>query len=175
MNNKLMFSSKTDLWSTPADFFDRLNAAFHFETDVCAVPENAKCKHYYSPQDDGLSKDWRGVCWMNPPYGRKIGAWVEKAYRSAKENGATVVCLLPARTDTAWWRDYCACAEVYFLRGRLKFGDAKTSAPFPSAVVVFRPTVADVIAHCHREPALMPRSFQKKVGLATLLVSAMIP
>lgn len=146
MNNDLMFSSKTDIWGTPQDFFDRLNAAFRFETDVCALPENAKCARYHSPEDDGLAQEWRGTCWMNPPYGREIGAWVEKAHRSARENGATVVCLLPARTDTRWWHDYCAKAEVHFVRGRLKFGDAKASAPFPSAVVVFRPNVAEALA-----------------------------
>jgi len=91
--------------------------------------------------------DWRkrggGVCWMNPPYGREISPWIEKAYRSAKENGATVVCLLPARVDTRWWHDYCAKGEVHFIKGRLKFGNAKDAAPFPSAVVVFRPQIQD--------------------------------
>lgn len=145
MNTDLMFSSKTDLWATPQDFFDRLNAAFRFETDVCALPSNAKCTRYFTPEQDGLSQEWRGVLWMNPPYGREIGAWVEKAYKSAKENGATVVCLLPARVDTRWWHDYCAKGEVFFVRGRLKFGDAANSAPFPCAVVVFRPSARDAL------------------------------
>ena len=83
---------------------------------------------------------------MNPPYGREIAAWVEKAFRNAKENGATVVSLLPARVDTRWWHDYCAKGEVHFLKGCLKFGGCKNSAPFPSAVVVFRPVVADALA-----------------------------
>ena len=86
------------------------------------------------------------MCWMNPPYGREIAAWVAKAYRSAKENGATVVCLLPARVDTRWWHDYCAKGEVFFVRGRLKFGGSENSAPFPNAVVVFRPTLHDALA-----------------------------
>ena len=145
MNNDLMFSSNTDLWATPQDFFDKLNRVFRFDLDVCAVPENAKCEQYYSPDNNGLLQDWFGVCWLNPPYGRVIAAWVEKAYRSAKENGATVVCLLPARVDTRWWHDYCVNGEVHFLKGRLKFGNATNSAPFPSAVVVFRPTVRDVL------------------------------
>lgn len=145
LNNELMFSSKTDLWETPQWFFDRLNKVFNFGVDVCALPENAKCETYYTPDDNGLLKDWRGVCWLNPPYGRQISAWVEKAYKSAKENGATVVCLLPARVDTRWWHDYCANGEVHFLKGRLKFGNATNSAPFPSAVVVFRPTVRDAL------------------------------
>lgn len=130
MNKELMFSSKTDMWATPQDFFDRLNSVFRFEKDVCALPENAKCDAFFSPDDDGLAQDWRGVCWMNPPYGREIAAWVEKAYRSAKESGATVVCLLPARVDTRWWHDYCAKGEVFFVRGRLKFGGVRTAPHF---------------------------------------------
>lgn len=145
MNKDAMFSSKTDLWATPQDFFDKLNAVFRFDVDVCALPENAKCNMFYTPDQDGLAQEWRGACWMNPPYGREITAWVEKAHRSAKENGATVVALLPARVDTRWWHDYCAKSEVTFVKGRLRFGGASASAPFPSAVVVFRPSVADAI------------------------------
>ena len=74
---------------------------------------------------------------MNPPYGREIGRWMKKA----SEASATVVCLVPARTDTAWWHDYAMQGEIEFLRGRLKFGDSKNSAPFPSAIVVFRGSV----------------------------------
>lgn len=133
-----LMSSNTDLWETPQDFFDRLDAEFHFDLDVCALPENAKCKRYFTPTQDGLLQDWRGVCWMNPPYGRKIGLWVRKAYETAVSGGGTVVCLLPARTDTAWWHDYAMKGEVRFIRGRLKFGGSKNSAPFPSAVVVFK-------------------------------------
>jgi len=140
-----MFSSKTDMWATPQEFFDSLDKVFRFETDVCAVKDNAKCQRFYTPDDNGLLQDWRGVCWMNPPYGREISQWVEKAYRSAKDNGATVVCLLPARVDTRWWHDFCAKGEVHFLRGRLKFGGNDNSAPFPSAVVVFRPCVRDAL------------------------------
>ena len=133
-----LYSSATDLWSTPPATFADLDAEFHFETDVCALPENAKCARYYTPEIDGLAQEWRGACWMNPPYGREIGHWVRKAYESARD-GATVVCLVPARTDTAWWHDYAAKGEVRFIRGRLKFGGSKNSAPFPSAVVIFRP------------------------------------
>ena len=143
MNNDLMFSSKTDLWATPQDFFDRMNAVFRFDLDVCALPENAKCARYFSPADDALAQEWTGSCWMNPPYGRGIAAWVQKAYLSAKKSGATVVCLLPARTDTRWWHEYCANGEVHFLAGRLKFGESKNSAPFPSAICVFRPSISD--------------------------------
>ena len=143
MNTDLMFSSKTDVWATPDDFFAMLDKVFRFETDVCALPQNAKCENFFSPENDGLSQEWKGVCWMNPPYGREISKWVEKAYKSAKANGATVVCLLPARVDTRWWHDYCAKGEVHFVKGRLKFGGAKDSAPFPNAVVVFRPCLSD--------------------------------
>lgn len=137
------FSSKTDMWATPDDFFLKLDAVFHFETDVCASPENAKCVNFFTANDCGLTKDWTGTCWMNPPYGRGIGEWIEKAYSSAKNNGATVVFLLPARVDTRWWHDYCAKGEVFFIKGRLKFGGSPKSAPFPSALVVFRPCVSD--------------------------------
>lgn len=134
-----MFSSKTDLWSTPQDFFDKLNTMFHFTLDVCALPENAKCERYYTPEQDGLKQPWTGVVWCNPPYGRGIGKWVEKAAATA-EAGATVVMLLPARTDTKWFHEFIyfrPSVRVWFLRGRLKFGDGKNSAPFPSMVVIF--------------------------------------
>lgn len=142
-NMDVHFSSKTDMWATPDDFFQKLNAVFKFDTDVCATAENAKAENFYSPEMDGLSQDWSGTCWMNPPYGRGIGAWVAKAHQSAKDNGATVVCLLPARVDTRWWHDFCARGEVFFVKGRLKFGSAVNSAPFPCAIVVFRPCVKD--------------------------------
>lgn len=133
--NEVMFSSKTDLWSTPQDFFDKLNEEFGFDVDVCALPSNAKCDKYYTPLDDGLSQKWEGVCWCNPPYGREIGKWVKKAYQS----DAIVVMLLPARTDTKWFHDYIyGKAEIRFIKGRLKFGDSKNAAPFPSMIVVFR-------------------------------------
>lgn len=134
--NKGLFTSKTDMWATPQEFYDKLNEEFGFELDVCATPDNAKCEQYYSPEVDGLQQEWTGVCWMNPPYGRVIGKWVKKAYESSL-NGATVVCLLPARTDTKWWHEYCMKGEIRFVKGRLKFGDSKNSAPFPSAVVIF--------------------------------------
>lgn len=135
---KVHFSSATDLWYTPHDFFDKYDAIYRFTLDVCATHENAKCSRYFTKEQDGLAQTWAPeVCWMNPPYGRTIGLWVRKAYE-ASLRGATVVCLLPARTDTAWWHDYCMKGEIEFIRGRLKFGGSKNSAPFPSAVVIFR-------------------------------------
>ena len=125
MNRELMFSSQTDLWATPPEFFAELDAEFGFDLDVCASPENAKCEKYYTPADDGLVQPWRGRCWMNPPYGREIGKWVRKAYESHLE-GAMVVCLLPARTDTRWWHDYCRKGEIRYARGGSNSGDRTT-------------------------------------------------
>ena len=136
MNNELMFSSKTELWATPQNFFNALSMLYGpFDIDVCADKSNAKCSIYFDEITDGLAQTWTGKCWMNPPYGRDIGKWMKKA----SESNATVVCLVPARTDTKWWHDYAMKGEITFVKGRLKFGDAKNSAPFPSAVVVFRP------------------------------------
>jgi phage N-6-adenine-methyltransferase len=126
------FASTTDLWSTPQDLFDRLNTEFEFTLDVCATPENAKCTEFYTMAEDGLAQPWEGV-----PYGRAIGKWMHKALMAATA-GATVVALVPARTDTKWWHDYATKGEIRFLPGRLKFGGGEHSAPFPSAVVVFR-------------------------------------
>jgi phage N-6-adenine-methyltransferase len=149
-------SMATD-WATPQDFFDKLNDEFAFTLDVCASPENAKCDRYFTEDDDGLMQKWDGVCWMNPPYGKEIPKWMEKAYKASQE-GATVVCLVPARTDTRWWHAYAEKGEKRFVKGRLKFLDCSgstlrnetasvrdgrhapnTGAPFPSAVIVFRP------------------------------------
>jgi len=131
------YSSKTIYWETPQAFFDKLNEEFGFDIDVCATPENAKCARFYTEEMDGLSQDWKGACWMNPPYGRAIQHWVKKAYESGLA-GATVVCLLPARTDTRWFHDFCVKGEIRFVKGRLKFGGVKDNAPFPNMVVIFK-------------------------------------
>ena len=133
-------------WSTPDNFFDEINREFDFDVDVCAEEWNAKCPNYYSPDDDGLSKQWTGTCWMNPPYGRGIERWIRQAYTAAHLNGATVVCLVPARTDAAWWHDYAIKGEIRFVRGRIHFTDpnGKTGRPkFGCAVVIFRPPVPE--------------------------------
>lgn len=130
------FSSKTDLWYTPEDFFKKYDTKYNFTLDVCATDENAKCDRYFTEKIDGLTQNWTGVCWMNPPYGRTIKQWMKKAYESSL-NGTTVVCLVPARTDTNWWHEYAMKGDIEFIKGRLKFGGSKNSAPFPSAVVVF--------------------------------------
>ena len=132
------FSSKTDLWYTSEDFFKKYDDKYKFEIDVCATDDNAKCDNYFTEEIDGLSQEWTGICWMNPPYGRTIGKWMKKAYESSL-SGSTVVCLVPARTDTNWWHDFAMKGDIEFIKGRLKFGGSKNSAPFPSAVVVFNP------------------------------------
>jgi phage N-6-adenine-methyltransferase len=134
--NNGLFTSNTDLWATPRSFFDEWNNKYNFKTDVCATAENAKCEIYFSPEENGLLQEWKGTCWMNPPYGREISKWVKKAYESSL-NGAVVVCLLPARTDTRWFHDYCLKGEITFVRGRLKFNEVKWNAPFPNMVVIF--------------------------------------
>lgn len=142
MNTEVMFSSKTDLWSTPQWKFDELNEEFHFTLDPCATDENHKCDKYFTKEQDGLSQDWgQDTVYINPPYGREIGKWVEKASETHKAYNNTLVMLLPARTDTKWFHKYIYKKEnvsIDFLEGRLKFGDSKNSAPFPSMVVIFR-------------------------------------
>ena len=119
--------------------FDRISSIFNFSLDVCALPENAKCESYYTPKDDGLSKPWRGGVWCNPPYGREISSWVKKAYEeSQKEYNSFVLMLLPARTDTRWWWEYVqGKATLFFIKGRVKFGDHNVGAPFPSVLALY--------------------------------------
>lgn len=130
-------SSNTDEWATPQDLFDTLDATFHFTLDPCATPENAKCAKFYTKDQDGLKQDWGGeVIWCNPPYGREIGKWIQKC----AEHRGVAVMLIPARTDTRWWHSYIdknPDAHIYFIKGRLKFGEGKNPAPFPSAIVVY--------------------------------------
>lgn len=133
---KVMFSSRSNEWETPHSLFDELDREFHFTLDPCATPENAKCSTFYTLEEDGLSKDWSGeIVFCNPPYGREIKKWVEKA----ADSKATTVMLIPARTDTSYFHEHIyGKAEIRFIRGRLKFGDGKKDAPFPSMVVIFR-------------------------------------
>jgi len=139
MVNKVMFSSASNEWATPQWLFDALDAEFGFTLDPCSTDESKKCEHHYTIKDDGLIQDWGdNVVFVNPPYGRVVGKWVKKAFESA-ENGALCVCLIPARTDTKWWHRYCMRGEIRLLRGRLRFVGGQHSAPFPSAIVVFRP------------------------------------
>jgi phage N-6-adenine-methyltransferase len=146
---RAMGLARADDWETPPEVFDPLNREFGFTLDVAASPHNAKCERYLTHEQDGLISDWgQDVCWCNPPYGPVIGRWIRKAWLASKY-GATVVMLLPARTDTGWWHDYAQRGDVRFLRGRVRFlrkgeriGDTSNgsaTSPFPSAVVVFRP------------------------------------
>jgi len=131
------FSSATGEWKTPKALFDELSWIYGgFTLDPCATRENAKCERFFTQEEDGLAQRWDGKVFVNPPYGRDIGRWVRKAFDESLA-GALVVCLLPARTDTRWWQDYAKRGYVHFLRGRLKFGEAKNVAPFPSAIVTF--------------------------------------
>lgn len=151
-NMDVHFSSKSNEWETPQDLFDKLNEEFGFEVDAAATDENYKCPIYFTEDNSALDKTWKeygNVIFMNPPYGRGMGKFIKKAYEEAKK-GCTVVCLIPARTDTKVFHDYCAKGEIRFIKGRLKFvnrtfptwneeGDYKlTPAPFPSCIVIFR-------------------------------------
>ena len=133
-----LMSSNTPEWATPQSFFDALNREFSFTLDPCSTHENAKCEKHYTKEDDGLSQSWGGeVVFCNPPYGRELPKWVKKCYEESRH--ADVVMLIPARTDTRWFHDYIyGKAEIRFIKGRLKFGNAKQSAPFPSMVVIYR-------------------------------------
>ena len=137
---KVHYMSKSNEWTTPPDLFNELNYKHNFTLDPCCTKQSALCDKYYTIEDDGLKQDWGGeIVFMNPPYGREIGKWVEKAYKESLK-GAVVVCLIPARTDTRYWHDYIFpyASGIKFLKGRLKFGNGKNSAPFPSAIIEFK-------------------------------------
>lgn len=138
--NKGLFTSNTDQWATPIDYFEEINKEFNFNLDPCADESNHKCEKYFTRETDGLSQNWGGYrVFCNPPYGREIGNWVRKAYETNKEAGNLIVMLLPARTDTRWFHDYIyGKAEIRFIKGRLKFGGSKNSAPFPSMLVIYK-------------------------------------
>ena len=125
--------------STPKEFFEKLSSIFNFTLDVCALPENAKCKDYYTPDDDGLSNPWRGGVWCNPPYGREISTWVKKGYEeSRKDYNNFVLMLLPARTDTKWWWDWVqGKAQLFIVKGRIRFNEGSAGAPFPSVLALY--------------------------------------
>jgi site-specific DNA-methyltransferase (adenine-specific) len=128
MFNKVMFKSTHDNWSTPKNVYDELDKEFHFDCDPCPLGGA-----------DGLEKEFGRVSFCNPPYS-KLKEWIKKCYEESIK-GKTVVMLIPSRTDTIAFHDYVLkyAKEIRFVRGRLKFGGAKNSAPFPSAIVVFRP------------------------------------
>ena len=136
-----MVSSKTNEWATPQDLWDDLNDEFGFTLDVASTHENAKCEKHFTIADNGLAQDWsKDICWMNPPYGGQTGTWLRKAWEESKK-GATTVCLIVSSTDRSYWHDFIFpyASQIRFLRGRVTFGDAKTTAPFASAIVIFSP------------------------------------
>jgi site-specific DNA-methyltransferase (adenine-specific) len=135
--NRTVFSSLTCEWRTPRSIFQKLDEEFHFEIDVAANRENALCGRFFDLKTNAIMQHWApAVCWMNPPYGPDIPKWMRKAWEESRK-GATVVCLVPSRTDTGWWHDYVLQGEIRFLRGRLRFNEGG-KATFPSAVVIFR-------------------------------------
>lgn len=139
MNKELMFSSNVQTWETPIDFFNELHKEFSFTLDPCCVKETAKCSKYYTPEDNGLIKDWEGeTVFCNPPYGSEIKEWIKKCYDESQKPETKVVMLIPARTDTRYFHEYIyGKAEIRFIKGRLKFGKAKNNAPFPSMIIIF--------------------------------------
>ncbi|WP_316242717.1 DNA N-6-adenine-methyltransferase [Lactiplantibacillus plantarum] len=145
MINKALFTSNKEDWETPQDFYDRLNAKYHFEWDLAASDDNAKCSCYFTRDDNSLEQDWEGLSgnlFLNPPYGRELKLWVKKAATTGLKDKQNLVMLIPSRTDTSYWHDYIFNhAEIKFLRGRLKFevdGISGDSAPFPSALVIYK-------------------------------------
>ena len=139
MTAPILFSSATDEWATPRDFFAKLNRRYRFTLDPCATAENATCPLYFTRADDGLKQDWgthRVFC--NTPYGGQIGAWASKCFEASRA-GPKVVLLVPARTDARWFHEWIQekADAFYFVRGRLRFGQARHSAPFPSMVVLY--------------------------------------
>lgn len=140
-DRKVVFSRKSDEYATPQEFYDILNTEFGFTLDPAANPDNHKCENYFTQEIDGLLVSWKtsGAVFCNPPYS-SVAKWIKKGYNESQSNFINVVMLVPSRTDTKWFHEYCMKAtEIRFVKGRLKFGDEKNAAPFPSMIVVFKP------------------------------------
>ncbi|MBQ6503243.1 MAG: hypothetical protein IJI57_04955 [Flexilinea sp.] len=149
--------SGKDDWGTPKKLFEYLDKEWHFELDPCANDRNHLCEKYYTKAEDGLSQDWEGKrVYMNPPYGRETGKWIEKAYRESVK-GASVVCLIPARPDTSYWHNWIFpyASKIQFIQGRLHYSDGKEGCPFPSAIVIFQ---------CSSQGGYNDMAFEKKGG-----------
>ncbi len=140
MKHTAAFMSTSEDWETPQEVFDFWNHEYQFDLDAAASHDNAKCALYFTKESDALSRPWVGRVWLNPPYSHSIGKWIQKAYEEVeREHAETVMCLIPARTDTSWWHDYVMKADhIWLIRGRLRFSGSAVNAPFPSALVVFR-------------------------------------
>ena len=166
---KAMVSSKSNEWATPQDFYDELNAEFGFTLDPCSTETNYKCEKHYTIAEDGLSKDWSAdVVFMNPPYGGNTGDWIKKALTESKK-GSTVVCLIVSSTDRSYWHDYIFpyAAQIRFVRGRLKFNDVSSSAPFASAVVIFTDKISYRNKICHYAHSVSSAKRQSKKQIAS--------
>lgn len=135
--NKILFSSDRTDWETPLDLFIKLDQEFNFDVDLCANDKNHLCRTYFSEFNSCLDKEfYNKSIYCNPPYSRSMYKFIKKCYELSKNN--IVVMLLPCRTDTKWFHDFIYNkAEIRFIKGRLKFGGSKNSAPFPSMVVVY--------------------------------------
>lgn len=162
MNKRLdvMYSSLTGEWGTPQDFFNELNREFNFTLDVCATKDNTKCSKFFTKEEDGLKQDWsKDIVFMNPPYGGHTGDWIKKALEESQK-GAIVVCLIVSSTDRSYWHDYIFpyAKQIRFIRGRLKFGEAESTAPFASAVVIFSPNEFKDRIVCYPESVNKVRS-----------------
>lgn len=145
-----IYSSRTEHWGTPPNLFAALNAIYNFQLDAAASDQNALCPHYFTPKQNALLQDWStyGRVWLNPPYGRTIGQWMEKTYEQSRK-GCIIVALVPARTDTRWWHEFVVDkAGITFLKGRLKYvdhvGNQTGSAPFPSAILTY-PIISEIV------------------------------
>lgn len=142
LNNPQIYTSEKDYWETPQSLFNELDAIHHFDKDVAASHTNAKCKCYYTEKDNALTQDWNGCVWCNPPYGRDLGKWVEKAYNESQK-GNKIVMLIPSRTGTIYWHKYIFpySSKIDFLQGRLHFEidgiKSKNASTFDSAIVIF--------------------------------------
>lgn len=142
MHKQLVASGRT-VYGTPPALFSELNLEFDFTLDPCSTHDNALCALHFTEAENGLLQPWAPHrVFMNPPYGRNIGKWTAKA-AAESTRGALVVGLVPASTDTAWWHDTTRGAEIRFPRGRLRFVGMASNAPFPSAIVIWRPFTVD--------------------------------
>lgn len=168
--NPGMYTSATEEWETPEEFFKALDARFRFTLDACATKKNHKCDKYYTKEEDGLAQDWGGErVWINPPYGREISKWIQKAEEEARKVNTICVMLLPARTDTAWFHDHVLPeADVYFIRGRIRFSGNKSNAPFPSMIAVFdgRPRLTGWEGHMEVKIQGDPEEIRQKIKKA---------
>lgn len=144
--SEAIYSEKSVEWETPKRLFDVLDTEFHFDLDAAANKKNTKCKRFYSASDNALTREWdANAVWLNPPYGDDIGQFMAKAREEVRQSHAgVVVCLVHARTDTAWWWNHVmnqleVNVELRFIKGRVKFGGVSTSgSPFPSVLVIYR-------------------------------------